>query len=71
MKQYGVVGFDAKGDHLFEVAVEAPNQAIARMMVLAQMSRFRFAVGTGWNFQNQLKLISLRGRNDKFIGAVD
>jgi hypothetical protein len=37
----------------------------------SNVSRFRFAVGTGWNFQNQLKLISLRGRNDKFIGAVD
>jgi ribulose bisphosphate carboxylase small subunit len=35
MKQYRVVGFDAKDERLYEVVIEAPNQAIARMMVLA------------------------------------
>jgi hypothetical protein len=39
MKQYRVVGFDAKDERLYEVVIEAPNQAIARMMVLAQMCR--------------------------------
>jgi hypothetical protein len=39
MKQYRVVGFDAKDELLFDVAVEAPNQAIAWVMVLAQMCR--------------------------------
>jgi hypothetical protein len=39
MKHYRVVGFDAKDERLFDVAVEAPNQAIAWMMVLAQMCR--------------------------------
>jgi hypothetical protein len=39
MKQYRVVGFDAKDARLYEVVIEAPNQAIARMMVLAQMCR--------------------------------
>jgi hypothetical protein len=28
MKQYNVVGFDAKDERLYEVAVEAPNQPI-------------------------------------------
>jgi hypothetical protein len=36
MKQYSVVGFDAKDERLFHVGVDAPNQAIAWMMVLAQ-----------------------------------
>jgi len=39
MKQYNVVGFDAKDERLYEVAVEAPNQALAWTMVLAQMCR--------------------------------
>jgi hypothetical protein len=39
MKHYRVVGFDAKDERLYEVAVEAPNPAIACMMVLAQMCR--------------------------------
>jgi hypothetical protein len=39
MKQYSVVGFDAKDERLFHVGVDAPNQAIAWMMVLAQMCR--------------------------------
>jgi len=39
MKQYRVVGFDAEDEPLFEVSVEAPNQAIARIMVLAQICR--------------------------------
>jgi hypothetical protein len=39
MKQYNVVGFDAKDERLYEVVVEAPNQAIAWTMVLAQMCR--------------------------------
>jgi hypothetical protein len=39
MKQYRVVGFDAKDERLYEAVIEAPNQAIARMMVLAQMCR--------------------------------
>ena len=39
MKQYRVIGLDAKDERLFDIAVEAPNQAVARMMVLAQMCR--------------------------------
>ena len=39
MKQYRVIGLDAKDARLFDIAVEAPNQAVARMMVLAQMCR--------------------------------
>jgi hypothetical protein len=39
MKQYRVVGFDAEDEPLFEISVEAPNQAIARIMVLAQICR--------------------------------
>jgi hypothetical protein len=39
MKQYRVIGVDAKNERLFDIAVEAPNQAVARMMVLAQMCR--------------------------------
>ena len=36
---YNVVGFDANDECLYEVAVEAPNQAISWTMVLAQMCR--------------------------------
>ena len=54
MKQYRVVGFDAKDARLYEVVIEAPNQAIARMMVLAQMCR---------NFANAL----LADRTDKLV----
>jgi len=39
MKQYNVVGFDAKDEASIRVVVEAPNQAIAWTMVLAQMCR--------------------------------
>jgi hypothetical protein len=39
MKQYRVLGYDAKDESLFDVVIEAPNQAIARMMGLAQMCR--------------------------------
>jgi len=39
MKQYRVIGLDAKDERLFDIVVEAPNQAVARMMVLAQMCR--------------------------------
>jgi hypothetical protein len=45
MKQYRVVGIDAKDERLFHVGVDAPNQAIAWMMVLArrcaEISRLR------------------------------
>jgi hypothetical protein len=36
MKQYRGVGFDAKDERLYEVAVEAPNQAIACMRFLGR-----------------------------------
>src|SRR5262245_34028294 len=39
MKQYLVVGFDVKDERLFDVAVEAPNQAVAWVMAFAQMCR--------------------------------
>jgi hypothetical protein len=39
MKQYCVLGFDAENEPLFGVGIEAPNQAIAWMMALAQMCR--------------------------------
>ena len=39
MKQYRVIGLDGKDERLFDIAVEAPNQAVARTMVLAQMCR--------------------------------
>ena len=55
MKQYRVVGFDAKDERLYEVVIEAPNQAIARMMVLAQMCR-NFATAP------------LADRTDKLVG---
>jgi hypothetical protein len=32
MKQYRVIGLDAKDERLFDIAVEAPNQAVARTM---------------------------------------
>jgi hypothetical protein len=37
--EYRVIGFDAKDERLFVVAVNAPNEAVARMMALAQMSQ--------------------------------
>jgi hypothetical protein len=39
MKEYRVIGFDANDERVFVVVVEAPNEAVARMMALAQMSR--------------------------------
>jgi hypothetical protein len=39
MKQYRVVGFDAKDERLFHVGVDAPNQAIAWVMGLAPKFR--------------------------------
>jgi hypothetical protein len=33
------MGFDDGNEQLFEIIVEAPNQAVARMMVLALMYR--------------------------------
>jgi hypothetical protein len=54
MKRYRVVGFDAEDEPLFEISVEAPNQAIARIMVLAQICR-NFATAP------------LAGRTDKLV----
>jgi hypothetical protein len=54
MKQYRIVGFDAKDDCVFDEAVEAPNQAIAWVMVLARMRR---------NFATA----SLADRTDKLV----
>ena len=39
MKRYCLTGFDKKDEQLFSVVLEAPNQAVARMMVLALMYR--------------------------------
>jgi hypothetical protein len=39
MKCYCLTGFDDKNEQLFSVVLEAPNQAVARMMVLALMYR--------------------------------
>jgi len=39
MKRYCITAFDDTNEQLFSVIVEAPNQAVARMMVLALMYR--------------------------------
>ena len=39
MQRYQVIGYDAKDGRLFELTVEAPNKAVAQMMVLAQLRR--------------------------------
>jgi hypothetical protein len=62
MKQYCVVGFDAKDERLFHVGVDAPNQAIAWMMVLAQMCR-NFATAPLANRTDKL-VVRLRGDRD-------
>jgi hypothetical protein len=31
--------YDAKGEHLFDSTLEAPNKAVAQMMVLSQLYR--------------------------------
>jgi hypothetical protein len=39
MQRYQVIGYDAKDVRLFDLTVEAPNKAVAQMMVLAQLRR--------------------------------
>ena len=41
MQRYQVMIYDAKGEHLFDsvLELEAPNKAIAEMMVLSQLCR--------------------------------
>jgi hypothetical protein len=39
MQRYQVMVYDAKGEHLFDSTLEAPNKAVAQMMVLAQLYR--------------------------------
>jgi hypothetical protein len=39
MKRYCLTGFDERNEELFSAVIEAPNQAVARMMVLALMYR--------------------------------
>jgi hypothetical protein len=62
MKQYRVVGFDARDERLFHVGVDAPNQAIAWMMVLAQMCR-NFATAPLADRTDKL-VVLLRGDRD-------
>jgi hypothetical protein len=62
MKQYRVVGIDAKDERLFHVGVDAPNQAIAWMMVLAQMCR-NFATAPLADRTDKL-VVLLRGDRD-------
>jgi len=39
MQRYGVIGYDAQDQQLFDERVEASNRDIAHMMVLAQLRR--------------------------------
>jgi hypothetical protein len=39
MRRYQVMIYDAKGEHLFDSLLEAPNKAVAKMMVLSQLCR--------------------------------
>jgi hypothetical protein len=39
MQRYQVMIYDAKGEHLFRFGIEAPNKAVAEMMVLSQLCR--------------------------------
>ena len=39
MQRYQVMVYDAKGGHLFDSTLEAPNKAVAQMMVLSQLCR--------------------------------
>jgi hypothetical protein len=39
MQRYQVMVCDAKGKHLFDSTLEAPNKAVAQMMVLSQLCR--------------------------------
>jgi hypothetical protein len=39
MQRYQVMVYDAKGEHLFDSTLEAPNKAVAQMMVLSQLCR--------------------------------
>ena len=34
-----MIGYDAKDERLFDLTVDAPNKAVAHMMVLAQLRR--------------------------------
>jgi hypothetical protein len=35
MQRYQVIGYDAEDGRLFDLTIEAPNKAVAQMMVLA------------------------------------
>jgi hypothetical protein len=39
MQRYHVLISDAKGEPLFDSVLEAPNKAVAKMMVLSQLCR--------------------------------
>jgi hypothetical protein len=39
MQRYQVMVYDAKGEQLFDSTLEAPNKAVAHMMVLSQLYR--------------------------------
>ena len=39
MQRYQVMIYDAEGEHLFDSILEAPNKAVAKMMVLSQLCR--------------------------------
>jgi hypothetical protein len=39
MRRYQVMIYDAKGEHLFDSTLEAPNKAVAQMMALSQLCR--------------------------------
>jgi hypothetical protein len=39
MQRYQVIGYDAKDERLFDLTVEAPNKAVAQMMIFAQLRR--------------------------------
>jgi hypothetical protein len=39
MQRYQVIGYDADDRRLFDMTIQAPNKAVAQMMVLAQLRR--------------------------------
>jgi hypothetical protein len=39
MQRYQVMVYDAEGERLFDSTLEAPNKAVAQMMLLSQLCR--------------------------------